>query len=111
MGIFESYLSTFKKYVEFSGRASRSEYWTFVLLNMLAMAIFATLRAPVIVGIYGVTMIMPTLAVAIRRLHDTNKSGWFYLITLIPFGGLVLFIFYLLPSDEGSNDYGILEQL
>ncbi|AOM41589.1 hypothetical protein A9255_14025 [Xenorhabdus hominickii] len=57
-------------------------------------------------GVYGVFILIPQIAVTVRRLHDTNHSGWWLLLNLIPFGGLVVFIFILLEGSEGSNDYG-----
>lgn len=120
----EWYLAVLKKYAVFDGRARRKEYWYFVLFNFLialglliaGAIIGATLTGtdsaafPVItlvpVSLYGLAMIIPSIAVTVRRLHDIGFSGWWYLITLIPGGSVVLFIFSLLDTKPGSNQYG-----
>lgn len=102
------------KYADFSGRASRAEYWWFVLLTGLVVGIFSALAGatgqPVllILGIVvWVALIVPTIAAAVRRLHDTNRSGWWYLIGLVPFiGGIVMLVFLLTPGKPEPNDYG-----
>ena len=110
----------FENYANFEGRARRSEYWYFYLMNIL---IFIALYIPTIIGavsesdiiiitfsviivLYLILTFIPTLAVIVRRLHDTNKSGWLILLSLIPLGGLVLFIFYCIEGDKGPNQYG-----
>lgn len=107
------------KYAAFNGRARRSEYWFFVLFKWLIICSIAiisnsqgedTLMAQVGTGIFMVfycALIIPSLAVSVRRLHDSGKSGWFILLNVIPlFGGLILLIFYFMDSDEGTNMYG-----
>lgn len=107
------------KYAEFNGRARRAEYWWFVLGNAVILfgigIVWGVLRSVsgslAIVGVlayvgFVLAMIVPGLAVAVRRLHDTNKSGWWLLIGLIPFGGLVLLVFMLLDGDRTENGYG-----
>lgn len=59
-----------------------------------------------LVTLFGLAMLVPSLAVTVRRLHDTGKSGWWYLLSFIPFGGLVLLVFYILDSDPGTNKWG-----
>ncbi|MFD1016614.1 DUF805 domain-containing protein [Winogradskyella rapida] len=105
-------------YANFSGRARRQEYWMFVLFNLIitiALAIvFGTLGAlldiPALFSlyvIYALAVVIPSLAVAVRRLHDVGKSGWFYLISLIPFiGGIWLIILFATEGDQGANAYG-----
>jgi len=108
-----------ERYAKFDGRAGRAEYWWFVLANAIlfiaawivalilgAIADFLGIIAIVaLIGLY-LAIIVPSIAVAIRRLHDTNKSGWFLLIGLIPFGGIVVLIFLATQGNLGSNDYG-----
>lgn len=102
----------------FSGRASRSEYWWWILAIVIVQVIANALDSMLFGGdgggwaigfiswVVGVLVFLATLAVAIRRLHDTGKSGWFILLGLIPFvGGIILLVFYLLPS-EGPNQWG-----
>lgn len=106
------------KYATFSGRASRSEFWLFVLENIILSMVVGFLSALIsnyVSGLLGgllsilyiLVLIVPSLAISVRRLHDSNKSGWFILAGLIPFiGGIVLLVLYLLPSDSGENRYG-----
>ena len=97
----EAIKTCFSKYATFSGRASRSEYWFFFLFSFLLSFI------PIVNFIAGLALLIPSLAVAVRRLHDIGKSGWWYLICLVPFvGGLVLLIFYLTPGQPTANEYG-----
>lgn len=114
------YLAVLKKYAVFSGRARRKEYWMFVLLNMIfciiAIALdkilgieFDCLYYPYgpIYTIYVLAVFIPGLAVAIRRLHDVGKSGWMYLICLIPIIGTIWILVLLIKdSDQGENKYG-----
>ena len=107
------YLDVLQKYAVFSGRASRTEYWMFVLINavigfvlsLIDLAIFGT--DGILSGIYGLAVLLPSIGVSIRRLHDTNRTGWWLLIGLVPlFGWIVLLIFYIQRSDPGDNKYG-----
>ena len=118
-----------RKYAEFSGRARRSEFWLFWLFligveivfsiligitggSMSAMDEFGTMSgaAKALFGVYALVMLgllIPSIAVAIRRLHDTNRSAWWILISFIPvIGALVLIIFYVLDGTPGPNKYG-----
>lgn len=116
--------SVLTQYATFSGRASRAELWWWILAVFIFLAITRIIDGAVIAPILGferfeinagqplslicsLLLILPNLAVAVRRLHDLNKSGWMILIGLIPIiGTLVLLYFYLQPGDEGDNDYG-----
>jgi uncharacterized membrane protein YhaH (DUF805 family) len=113
------YLAALKKYAEFSGRARRAEYWYFVLFNFLILIALNVISVAlkgvtglgtlfgIILSLYALAMIVPGLAVSIRRLHDTNRSGWWLLIDLIPFIGLiVILIFTIEDSQPGTNQYG-----
>lgn len=112
------YVGVLKNYTGFSGRARRKEYWFFTLFNVLiviALAILdsmlGTFNAATGYGllsfIYTLGVLIPSVAVAIRRLHDTNRSGWWLLLGLVPLiGGLVLLVFLVLDGTQGSNDYG-----
>lgn len=107
-----AYTDAFRKYADFSGRASVWQYWGFVIINFLvAMAtlfLIAIHEALVIVYfLYLLATIVPSLSVMVRRLHDTNKSGWFILFGFVPvIGGLILLVFTLLPGDKEANQYG-----
>lgn len=112
------YIEVLKKYAEFGGRARRKEYWFFCLFNVIIMAILAMIDQAMgsgggkegvglLGGIYSLAVLIPGLAVSVRRLHDTNRTGWWLLIGLIPFiGWLVVLVFMLLDSTPGQNDYG-----
>ncbi|WP_438350886.1 DUF805 domain-containing protein [Paenibacillus sp. FA6] len=107
----EWYLKVLKNYVGFEGRARRTEYWMFTLFNYIALMLLLILEFianlnSVLIVIYSVAVMLPSLAVAVRRLHDTGRSGWWYLITFIPLiGGIILLIFMCEDSEE-SNQYG-----
>lgn len=88
----------FNKFADFNGRARRSEFWWFQL--------FAYLVSSVTCGIGALVLFIPLLAVTARRLHDTNHSGWWQLIQLIPFGFILIIIWGVQDSDPGHNEYG-----
>ena len=106
------YLGCWKKYAEFSGRARRKEFWMFVLFNFLVSiavgivdGILGTNGA--LGGLYSLAVLIPSLAVAARRLHDTDRSGWWQLIALIPLiGFIVLLVFLCSDSKPGENRFG-----
>ncbi|HXH22216.1 MAG TPA: DUF805 domain-containing protein [Dehalococcoidia bacterium] len=110
------YMAVLRKYADFSGRARRAEYWMFALINLLisiGLAIIDTAilgiegSVGVLGSLYGLAVLIPSLAVGVRRLHDTNRSGWWLLIGLIPvLGAIVLIIFFVQDSDPGVNQYG-----
>jgi uncharacterized membrane protein YhaH (DUF805 family) len=106
------YLAVLKKYADFSGRASPLEYWTFVLVNFiitLLIAVFdAILHLTNVLGLlYCLALLIPTFAVGVRRLHDTNKSGWALLILPIPIiGTAILLVFLLRDGTPGDNRFG-----
>lgn len=116
----ESISTCLTKYAEFTGRAPRSEYWWFVLGQFLIgfVAGFVAGMIGHILGMGGTLanivniivtlgLLLPGIAVAIRRLHDTGRSGWWYLLVFIPIiGWLALLFWFVQPSDEGSNEYG-----
>ncbi|MCH5185919.1 MAG: DUF805 domain-containing protein [Oscillospiraceae bacterium] len=128
--LISGYASIFKKYAQFSGRSRRSEFWFAVLAHSiitLPVASIAYILTGVDMARYGETtaatgiivliveillliyysaVFIPFLAVMARRLHDTGKSGWWILLHLIPVGQIILFIFFLLDSQPGSNKYG-----
>lgn len=114
------YLMVWQKYAQFSGRSRRKEYWMFTLVNIVinvllyGVGTIALLNRSTILGIlvflafgaYALAALVPGLAVSVRRLHDTNKSGWWLLLCLIPLGGLVVLVFCCLDSDPAPNQYG-----
>ena len=111
------YMAVIKKYTDFSGRARRKEYWMFLLINILVSFVIGIIGAIIgdsrglisvsLSGLYWLFIFIPSLAVTVRRLHDTNRSGWWILIPLVPFfGAIILFIFTVLDSDPNTNTYG-----
>lgn len=111
------YLEALKKYATFSGRARRKEFWMFVLFNYIFMIALMILTLTIkqsegIVGIlftlYSLAVIIPMLAVAVRRLHDVDISGWYLLIGLVPIiGSIILLVKYCSEGTPGTNRYGI----
>ncbi len=120
MTFVEAIKSGFKNMTKFEGRSTRSEYWWFFLFYVLC-AIVANILGAILFHSDGTGMsggglallclvalafLLPSLSLAFRRLHDTNRSGWWLLLALVPVGGLVLLIFYCLPGTPGPNKYG-----
>ncbi len=105
----EEYKSFWKNYIKFSGRASKREFWIPFLFNLIISLILNVISSD-LGTIFALVYLIPYIAVAIRRLHDINKSGWFLLLGLIPFVGfIVLVVFWVLdPVNEGNN-YGDVE--
>jgi uncharacterized membrane protein YhaH (DUF805 family) len=91
------------KYADFTGRATRSEYWWFVLFIVLVSAA-TSLVSHTLSGLFSLATLLPSLAAAARRLHDTNRSGWWQLICLVPVVGLIVLIVFL--AQEGRSDTG-----
>ena len=126
MTLTQSVKSVFSKYATFTGRASRSEYWYFTLFNIIAIvalviistvigaaaggsdgALGGLLVGYILYAVYGLGVLIPSLAVTVRRLHDTNNSGWLILIGLIPcIGSVVPLVFMILQGTNGENKYG-----
>ena len=98
-----------QKYAKFDGRATRSEFWWFVLFSFVSSLVLGivdyVLGIALLQNIFGLAVLIPTLAVAARRLHDIGKSGWWQLIWLTIIGILLLIYWYVQPS-EGDNQYG-----
>ncbi len=126
------YLKVIRQYFDFSGRARRKEYWYFVLFNLIAYIILAVLdnamgssiyvigtnnpdqsammithNVGILSFLYYLFVLIPSFSVSVRRLHDTGRSGWWMLLLLLPLiGPIVLFVFYVLDSQPGTNQYG-----
>ncbi len=123
------YLKVLKQYVDFQGRARRTEYWMFTLFSALVSIVLLLVDTLVLGtgnltgsatdgvsfgagigllgGIYALAVLLPSLAVSVRRLHDTGRSGWWLLIGLVPFvGALVLLVFFVLEGNRGPNQHG-----
>jgi uncharacterized membrane protein YhaH (DUF805 family) len=112
------YLGVLKKYAVFTGRARRKEYWFFVLFHVLIFLLFVmidgltgTLNEATGFGLtsslYSLAVLIPGIAVLVRRLHDIDRSGWWVLLGLVPFvGGIVLLVLAALDSTPGENRFG-----
>lgn len=107
----EWYLQALKNYAGFEGRARRREYWNFVLFNFLATLVLGVvdvvLDITVLAPLYSLAVLIPSIAVTVRRLHDTDRSGWWILISLVPVVGfIVLLVFTLMDGTPGPNAHG-----
>jgi uncharacterized membrane protein YhaH (DUF805 family) len=106
------YTQVLSKYAEFNGRARRSEYWYFVLINIVISIVIYLVDAGIgsfgALGIiYSLGILIPSIAVAVRRLHDTGRSGWYLLLAFIPFiGAIILLVFMAQDSVAGENGFG-----
>jgi len=110
------YLLALQKYAQFEGRSRRQEYWMFILFNFLFSIAASTLDYLLgfgemgygaISGLYALAMFIPGIAVLVRRLHDTGKSGWWFFIVFIPFIGFIwLIILLATEGTPGRNEYG-----
>lgn len=105
------YLEVLKKYAVFTGRARRREYWMFFLVNFIVGLVLAVigrvLDLEILQYLYSLAVLLPGLGVAVRRLHDTGRSGWWLLIALVPLiGAIVLLVFLVSDSQPDTNQYG-----
>ena len=112
------YLKVFQQYADFKGRARRMEFWMFTLINAIIAFIIAVIERMMgwnfeesdtgfISSIYSLVVLIPSIAVSVRRLHDVGKSGWMLLLNFIPLIGQIwLLILFITDSLPGSNQYG-----
>lgn len=107
-----SYLAVWKKYVDFKGRAGRSEFWIFTLVNVVIMILLTAVNnrpeePNLIMGLFALAIILPSFAVTARRMHDIDRSGWWQLVSLIPMvGGIALLVMCALKGVPGANRFG-----
>jgi uncharacterized membrane protein YhaH (DUF805 family) len=115
MSFTEAVKTCFQKYAVFSGRARPSEYWWWVLFNILLVVVLVLVfsgggtetGAEALIGLAWLALLLPSLAVTVRRLHDTGRSGWWWFISLVPLvGPIVLIVFLATAGDPGPNRYG-----
>ncbi len=100
------FLDAFRRYAEFGGRSRRSAYWWFFLLQFILQFLLGLLL-PVLATLHWIVSLLPGIAVATRRLHDTDRSGWWWLINLIPILGQIVFVVFLASDGtRGANRYG-----
>ena len=101
-----------QRFMKFDGRAGRPEFWWFALSNFVVVVVLvilaqASVLFSVLYVIYGLGVLLPEIGVAIRRLQDTDKSGWFILLAFVPIvGGIILIVLFCLEGTPGPNRYG-----
>ena len=105
MTFVESIKTCFSKYADFNGRASRSEFWWWVLFVFLVSAA-TSIISNVVSGLFSLGVLLPNIAVAARRLHDTDRSGWLQLVALIPLIGWILMIYWCVQEGKDPNRFG-----
>jgi len=112
MGFGLAIAACLSKYADFQGRAARPEYWWFALFNALANILAsivdkAVIGYPILQGIVALGLIIPAVAVGVRRLHDTDRSGWWLLIVFVPLiGGVALLVWFCFRGAAGDNRFG-----
>lgn len=112
--IFDYFKETLtENYTNFEGRARRKEYWSFQLVSFIISLVLSGILMAInpelsmIANIYSLAVLVPSLGIAVRRLHDVGKSGWFLLIALIPLiGAIWLLVLFFTDGEAGSNEYG-----
>lgn len=109
---FDYFKLALSRFTDFSGRSRRSEYWYYVLFQIISVIVAWMIdmmlwEFPILYFLAALGFFLPSLAVAIRRLHDTSRSGWWLLIAIVPFiGGLILLYFMVQDSTPGTNQWG-----
>ncbi|MBU1425493.1 MAG: DUF805 domain-containing protein [Gammaproteobacteria bacterium] len=99
------YLDVLKNYAVFDGRAGREEFWQFTLINIfVTIILYASMND--LWAVYTVAVLIPSIAVSVRRLHDIDRSGWWFLIAIVPVIDVVLLFMMLLEGKPGANQYG-----
>ena len=108
--IIEWYVKCIKQYATFTGRARRTEFWMFALGNFLIGIILGIVAyiigSNILSSLFSLLVLVPNIAVGVRRLHDIGKSGWWHLIVLIPIVNLWLLVLWCQDSQPGGNEYG-----
>ena len=100
------FIGALKQYADFTGRARRKEYWMFILIYMIINIVLAVLGLDAVSMLVGLVLLIPSISIATRRLHDIGRSGWWQLIVLVPFIGMIVLIFFLVQDSHDANDYG-----
>ena len=114
MNFGQAIASGFKKYVDFTGRAARSEFWFWTLFAVLAsiaggaidFVVFPDVLASPVQSIVGLVLLLPGIAVSVRRLHDLDRTGWWFLLTFTVIGLIVLIVWYCMRGTPGPNRFG-----
>jgi uncharacterized membrane protein YhaH (DUF805 family) len=110
MGFVDAVKTVLGKYVVFTGRAGQAEYWYFFLFNILAAIVFSIigeiLGVRLLAFVVNLALLLPGTGVAVRRMHDVDKSGWWLLLCLVPFIGLIIIVWLASQGTKGPNRYG-----
>ena len=112
MGFGQAVSTCFSKYIDFQGRAMRSEYWWFALFNFAITIVakivdYLAIGYPALQAVVALALILPGIAVGVRRLHDTDRSGWWLLLIFVPLiGAIVLLVWFCSRGAEGANRFG-----
>jgi uncharacterized membrane protein YhaH (DUF805 family) len=110
VGLVPAVRQALSQYATFRGRATRAEFWWFFLLLALVIAVGAlvdrALGTAVAVQVLSLPLLLPFIAVGVRRLHDIGRSGWWYLVAFVPAGALLLYVFWVLPGKPVANRHG-----
>ncbi|WNO09407.1 DUF805 domain-containing protein [Teredinibacter sp. KSP-S5-2] len=106
----EYFIGALKKYADFTGRARRKEYWMFVLFYIIFYVVLSIIDGIIgmvlLSAIYSLALLVPSISIAARRLHDTGRSGWWQLIAIIPLIGAIVLIVFLVQDSHDKNEYG-----
>ena len=108
MNFIESLQTCYKKFFDFSGRASKSEYWWFQLYNTILYILTFVFQndLALLFSILVIANLIPVFAAGVRRVHDSNKSGWWILISFVPIAGLYIFVLLITDGSKGKNRFG-----
>ena len=105
------FIGALKKYADFNGRARRKEYWMFVLMYIILTIVLVFVESLLGLGIFSaifaLALIVPSISIAARRLHDTGRSGWWQLISFIPLIGAIVLLVFLVQDSHEDNEYGV----
>lgn len=107
----EYFIKAIKQYALFEGRATRTEYWMFILFYMIFYIVLAVidtvLETFILTTIYSLALLLPSISVAARRLHDTGRTGWWQLLVFLPLIGVIILIVFLAQDSHDENEYGV----
>lgn len=106
----EYFTRAIQKYADFSGRATRKEYWMFILFYLIFYVVLGVidgiLGTMILALIFSLVLAIPSISLGARRLHDTGRSGWWQLITIVPLIGIIVLIVFLVQDSHAENEYG-----
>lgn len=104
------FVDAFKKFADFSGRATRTQYWMFILIFTVIYFVLALIDiyvgTMVLASIFNLVLLIPSISIAARRLHDTGRTGWWQLIIFLPLIGIIVLLVFLIQDSHRDNEYG-----